>query len=515
MKKFHPIVKDSILAVISGILLGALLSVFSFGNFLAGWLGIGILAALISFGAIRVWRSLGAERTLAVLMLITFAIRIALGTLLYQGLPQFGFDTPVQQAGYVFSDASERDLSAFQITRDGGLFKQDLGEFRAADQYGGLLATSALIYQVFSPDSHRPLIMVMVSAFAMTFGAAFLYSAVKQKWNQKLALAAGWVFALYPDGVLLGSSQMREPILLGLTCLLFWVSLNWRHKPVRTLIYALLVTGITCLFSVPAGGAAFTVVAGIVFMEWFTAQHDRKTKWLGIAGFVIFLTLAGVAGWLWLRDGLSYEFYLTESSSGWIEGFVRQYGERIRVPFITFYGLTQPVLPAAIIDPTLPLWKGIAVFRALGWYSVIPFIIYAFFAVFTSKKEESRSLLIFISLVFAAWVLISSIRAGGDQWDNPRYRTTFLPWVAILVGWVWQRLRVQKCPWFWRFLSIEIVFVLFFLYWYYNKIIETVAQIPFLIMIVSIIAISAAIILGGLVWDLNKNRRKPPASSNQ
>lgn len=513
MKKFSPIAKDIFLSLISGILLGALISSFSLGNFVSGWLGIGILAALLSLAAIRVWRALGAERSLIGLMVVTFVVRMALGIFLNQGLPLLGFENPVQQSGYVFSDAHDRDQAAYQIVNQGGLFTQNLAEFRAADQYGGLLAASALIYQIFSPNSHRPLIMVMVSAFAMVFGVAFLYDAVKKKWNPKLATAAGWIFALYPEGILLGSSQMREPILLGLTCLLFWVSLSWKQKPLRTLIYGVLITGITCLFSVPGGGAAFIVVAGITFVDWFTAQQNSKTRWLGFAGFMVFLALACAAGWMWLKDGLSFEFFVTESSSGWIEGLVRQYGKRIRVPFITFYGLTQPVLPAALVDPSKPIWRGIAIFRALGWYSVLPIIIYAFFAAFKAKKEENKSLLIFIGLAFAAWVLISSVRAGGDQWDNPRYRTAFLPWMAILAGWAWQRIRSQKCPWFWRILSIEIVFVLFFLYWYYNKIIYTFAQIPFLIMILSIIIISVLIIGGGFIWDLNKNRRKPPVNS--
>jgi hypothetical protein len=506
MNNIRPVIKDAILAILIGILLGVTLSLLSPGNFWLGCLGIGTLGMLIAFGTIRVGCGLGADRAMVILMLATFIVRMVMGIFLYKGLPVMGFNNPVSKAGYVFSDAHDRDQAAYQIATSGGLLKQDLSKFRAADQYGGLLALSAVIYQVFSSDVQRPLIMVMVSAFAMTLGLAFLFSTVTKKWGRKLALAACWVFALYPDGILLGSSQMREPILIGLTCLLFWISLRWKERPIRVLVFALLVTAITCLFSAPAGGTAFVVVAGIVFFEWLEEQHNRNTRRIGITTFVVFLGLAAVAGWMWLKGGLNYEYYLTESGSGWITAMLQQYGTRIRIPFITFYGLTQPLLPAALIDPSIPLWKGIAIFRALGWYAILPFFLYGFFAVFKSNKTEHKSLLIFLSLAFSAWVLISSLRGGGDQWDNPRYRATFLPWLAILTGWVWQRIRSQKSPWFWRILCIEIVFVLFFLYWYFNKTIIAFAQIPFPIMIALILGISAIIVMGGFLWDL---KRKP------
>lgn len=174
---------------------------------------------------------------------------------------------------------------------------------------------------------------------------------------------------------------------------------------------------------------------------------------------------------------------------------------------ITFYGLTQPFLPAALVDASKPIWQGIAIFRALGWYFVLPFILYAFFAVFKAKKEENRAGLIFLSIAFGVWVLISSLRGGGDQWDNPRYRVAFLPWMAILVGWVWQRIRSQKCPWFWRFLAVECVFILFFLNWYIHRQSDINTQMPFQVMIMLIVAISALILLGGVVWDLINRRR--------
>ncbi len=513
MKNIKSIRKDALVSLIGGALLGLLLALFSPGSLWLGWLGLGLLGSLLIFGTLRLWRALGAQKTLAVVMLVTFLVRMFIGVFLYQVLPLSGFDNPVQQAGYFYADAHERDQAAYQIATQGGLFKQDLAEFRAADQYGGLLALSSLLYQIFSADTHRPLLMVMVSAFAMTLGLAFLFAATSKKWPGKLALIAAWVYALYPDGILLGSSQMREPILIGLACLLFWISLQWQQKPVQTIIWGAVVTLVSCLFSVPAGGATLVVVAGLVFIEWLSTQKDKKARWIGGAAFALLLIVAALAGWKWLKESLAYEYYMTESSSGWITALVEQYGEKLKIPFITFYGLTQPVLPAAIVDPSKPLWRGFAIFRALGWYAALPLIIYGFLVSLKPKKEVQHLIALFLNLIFAAWVLISSCRGGGDQWDNPRYRTIFLPWMALLIGWVILRLRTQKCAWFWRIVAIEVVFLLFFINWYINRHVVIGTQTSFQLMILLILAISAVIVMSGWVWDMVKNRRGKPGTS--
>jgi peptidoglycan/LPS O-acetylase OafA/YrhL len=192
---------------------------------------------------------------------------------------------------------------------------------------------------------------------------------------------------------------------------------------------------------------------------------------------------------------------MTQSNSGWITALLEQYGTQFQIPFITFYGLTQPLLPAALVDSSLPIWKSIAIFRAAGWYFVIPFLLYCFVGVFTTHKDENRTVLIFVSLALAAWILISSLRAGGDQWDNPRYRTTFLPWIAILVAWVWVRLRRQKCPWFWRIVAIESLFVLVFLDWYLYRNYNFGPLIPFPVLMFFLAGTSVLILAGGYFWD--------------
>jgi hypothetical protein len=501
MKKSNLLINDSLWALATGTVLGAIISVFSDGNFWLGWLKSGVLSTLLLLGLIRVWRLVGAGRTLALLILVAFTIRIGFGIFLNQGLPLLGFDNPVQNTGYVFSDAHERDQAAYNIAISGEAWLPQIKANMAVDQYGGLLALSTLVYGVFSSDVHRPLLMVLISAAAMVAGLAFLFAVIARKWGGKVALIAGWVYALYPDSILLGSSQMREPILIALTCMLLWSVQDWKRKPIVSLIIALIICAVTCLFSVPAAGAAASVVMGLVFFEWLNDQTKSQTRKLAIILFVVFLGFVGIAGWYWLKESLSYEFSVAVSSSGWISALLRQYGEQYQIPLITFYGLTQPLLPAALVDASLPIWKGLAIFRATGWYIIIPFLLYGFGAVIKNHKEENGSLLVFISLALAAWILISSLRAGGDQWDNPRYRTTFLPWIAILVGWVLARLRQGHHPWFWRIVSMEIVFILVFLDWYLYRNFNWGPAIPFPYLILFLGASIVVILVGGLVWD--------------
>ena len=54
--------KQIIFSLIAGIILGAILSIFSSGAFLLGWLGMGIFSAILVFGMLRTWSFFGCGR---------------------------------------------------------------------------------------------------------------------------------------------------------------------------------------------------------------------------------------------------------------------------------------------------------------------------------------------------------------------------------------------------------------------------------------------------------------------
>jgi hypothetical protein len=72
------------------------------------------------------------------------------------------------------------------------------------------------------------------------------------------------------------------------------------------------------------------------------------------------------------------------------------------------------------------------------------------------KGRGETPLLAWSTLACVVWILISSARAGGDQWDNPRYRTIFLPWLALICAWGWDYARRMKNPWLWRILVVKV-----------------------------------------------------------
>ncbi len=87
-----------------------------------------------------------------------------------------------------------------------------------------------------------------------------------------------------------------------------------------------------------------------------------------------------------------------------------------------------------------------------------------------------------------AWLLLSSMRAGGDQWDNPRYRVLFLPFMALVTAWGWRWSRAHNDAWIWVWLGADGIFTAFFLAWYLSRYTGAFGKLPFWLMIGLILA---------------------------
>jgi hypothetical protein len=192
---------------------------------------------------------------------------------------------------------------------------------------------------------------------------------------------------------------------------------------------------------------------------------------------------------------------LTEINSGRVQKAIEEIGMIVRIPFIVVYGLTQPVLPAAIADPAIPVWQAIAVFRAAGWYALVPLLVYGAFTIWKARPIEDRRILIFLAVVVIFWIVVASIRAGGDQWDNPRYRTIFLPWMSLLAAWAVSFAVQNRDAWLPRWLAVEVIFLGFFTSWYMSRYHNIGDRLPFNHMLIWIIGLSALVIFGGVIWD--------------
>ncbi len=194
------------------------------GDAVRAWLAYGAVAAACAALLVAALGSVGRGAPAGVLaaVLVALGLRLAVGSLLIRVLPVLGYPTNSQQAGYVYEDAYKRDTDAWNISR-----MQDPGPGLAAarttsDQYLGMVTFSAGLYRMVSPDAHRPLLMVELAALASALGVLFTWAFGRAAMGDRVAGLAAWGMALYPESVLLGSSQMREPFLIALYAMGFY-----------------------------------------------------------------------------------------------------------------------------------------------------------------------------------------------------------------------------------------------------------------------------------------------------
>jgi hypothetical protein len=525
--------------------LGAILSSLQPGSWLTGWFGFSFLFFL-SFLLLTLstkWAAgplgfdkgpsglLNPSKTLAWMVALAFALRLAGGVAVYLVLPINGFDDEDDRAGFVYKDAHRRDDQAWELAASERSIIGGFNQSYAYDQYGGLLTMSAFMYRSLSPDAHRPLMLVLVSAFMAALGLPFLWKAAGQQWGDKVVIAVGWVYALYPESILLGGSAMREPYLMAFSAFSLWGFVSWggfetsprerlgllNHR--QSMLWFML--GLVGMLLVSPGIALVTLV---IYAGWmyFGSQRRRISWWLVMGGVVVFVAglfilssaldrqgnLGGGSpiGVInnFVREAVKWDVYQLERGSGWVQKLFDQMPEWLRLPFVMVYGVLQPVLPAALVEPTTLTWRVIAVLRAMGWYVMLPVLIISFVAASTERMEKKRAVFLWISFAVWGWILFTSLRGGGDQWDNPRYRTILFLWQAILAGNVWVWWRETRNAWLPRVILMEVVLLLFFGQWYANRYYHLGVQLPFQQMVAIILALWVLILFVG--WRLDRKR---------
>jgi uncharacterized membrane protein len=104
----------------------------------------------------------------------------------------------------------------------------------------------------------------------------------------------------------------------------------------------------------------------------------------------------------------------------------------------------------------------------------------------------------------SVWSILSAVRAGADQWDNPRYRIIFLFMQVAVAAYAWVRQRVTRDPWLGRILIVEGIFLVFFGEWYISRYLGVLGKLPFGVMVACIIVLSILVLIGGWWWDRRK-----------
>jgi hypothetical protein len=457
-----------------------------------------------------------------------FGLRLGAGVLLTGLLPVIGYaDNEVHQAGYVFFDAYNRDQEAWDLASgDTPLWSAFRGEY-TSDQYGGLLALSAAVYRYLSPEAHRPLLVLSLAATASALGVFFLWRAARDWFGDTVALTAGWIFAIYPEAVLLGSSQMREPFILWGIAMAFYGLSRIQSGRIRPPGWLILATVILFFTSPPAALAALGVLFGVWLFEpgsrwsWRQGGVFLGVIALGVLAvigiFSQYPSLERAGPWRVLLEWFQYNFgfqaHLLERSSGWVQKLFRDTGEAFQPLIVVVYGLTRPVLPAALVVPGIGIMRVIGIIRALGWYTLAPLLVFGTLSALRYRDTNRRRQLLWLSL--AVWIAVfgAALIAGGDQWDNPRYRTWLLPWAALLAGWAWNLARTHRDPWLRRIVLVEGLFVLLFTEWYLSRYFPVVGRLNFWVMVGVIVVGSALILVGG--WLRDRQAGQKPANSGE
>ncbi len=505
------------------LLAGALLSYWQGGPWLTGWLAFSFLLFISLLLLTLAIQWAGAGRVLVWMAALAFGLRLAGGAATYLLLPHGGYPEPDDQAGFVYTDAHRRDAQAWDLAASERPILDAFSEKYAYDQYGGLLAFSAMVYRYLSPDAHRPLLLVLLTALSASLGLPFLWKAAAVKWGRAAALAAAWIYALYPEAVLLGGSAMREPWLMGLSALALWGFVEWHELGKR---------GGWAWIGVSLGGMllvspAVVLVTLVILAGWyyFSGANRGLPWWAVAAAAAIFLlglfalssaldpegnlgaaTPFGVVN-NWLRLAVKWDMYQLERSSGRVQLIFEQMPQWLRLPFVTVYGIFQPVLPPVFLEPTTALWRIIGLLRAAGWYMLMPVLVLALLP--GAAKDADRRLWLWLAAAAWGWVLLAALRGGGDQWDNPRYRAILFMWQALVAGHAWAQWRQQRSPWFGRILLMEAAFLLVFAQWYASRYLEWGGRLPFGWMVALILGLWGVIALTGWLRDRAGQPRRP------
>ncbi|HKG54694.1 MAG TPA: hypothetical protein VKB04_10570 [Anaerolineales bacterium] len=531
--------KDLASIVPIALALGALFVLIQSSNWLLilGWLSFSFifLLSIVVLKLTHKWSNGG--KTLGLIIVLAFFLRLGVGVTLHLALPVYGHNDEDDRAGYVFTDAHNRDNQAWSLAISDHPIIDAFSEKYASDQYGGLLAFNAFIYRYFSPDAQRPLMLILFSAFFAALGIPFLWKAVNEVFGEKVAWASTWISALYPESILLGASAMREPYLLTFSAFALWgfVALFYHSEtsglPVESRRSGWIWLGFG-LLGMLLVSPAVALVTIIIFAGWvYFTNEGRNISWKGIfaIALVFMLGLFILSASLnrssqfdatsplhvindWLKSAVKWDAYQLERDSGWIQKIFDEGPRWIRLPFIAIYGIFQPILPATLIHPTKPIWTIIGFLRGLGWYAILPLLILSFGAATGSARrpepvEGSRkmqNLLLWLSLLAWIWILLASLRGGADLYDNPRYRTILFLWQSILAGYVWIWWRETRSIWLTVVLACEIVFVLVFTQWYLSRYYHWGGQLPFAVMIGLILGLWGLIL--GMGWWQDQKR---------
>jgi hypothetical protein len=501
---------------------------------LQGWgafFGMSLLAGGMLWVGLWLLRREKLPAWLVKLVIAGALLRLAFGAVWFVALPVWGHGTEAEKAGYVMADAANRDKAAWKLAQSEKPLWSAFQNNRATDQYGGLLFLSAVIYRILGGPSHHPLLIVLITASISALAIAYTWAFTQQAWNRRIASLAAWMIVIFPEAILMGSSQMREAFTITLGIAAFYGLLIYQKERRPILLTWLIVPLLLYLpFSPPFAAMVVGMVGILAAAPLLTRLPLRSNSWrLGLT-ILIMAALAMLGLWLtlrqftpagmnnplemlawWLRKSANLQALFSKHASGWIQKTFKMIPEWAQLPLLVGYGVLQPFLPAAlVVGSQAPIWPWIIAWRAIGWTLLLILLVYSPFLAF--RRHGDNQLARMTSLAVWLGILIASFRGGGDMWDNPRYRSAFLGLQVSLAAWAWFESRRIADPWLRRFgLGIAAILA-WFIPWYMRRYSGLNWPINDLFQTIAAGLISAALlILGDWILSRRKNlSQKPP-----
>ncbi len=504
--------------IILGLFVSWIFCSFSEYEFKDVFWGTWLLSSLLFLLVMNLFQQSGRSKFLTWVIGISLLLRLGLGLITTDHLVDWGYDQEPYQSGYLFKDAYSRDNQAWDLAKSNQPIWAAFSTDFFTDQYGGLLALSSLIYRLFTPDAHFQMNIIFFVTMINVMGILFLAMGLKEK-NKEISFSTSskiiiLIFSFYPDAVLFSASQMREPILLGISAFLFWIIHKQEIKIWARFILFSLLSIFLLLISLKIG--IFIIFSFLIWMLFQPYRNQIKILNSKIIVFpvLIIVFVALYFSYNWILEAGKWDALLLERNSGFVQFIVSIIGTRYRLLFASIYGLFQPVLPAALIEPSKLFWKILNSLRATGWYLMLPILVYGIVYFFREKEKIKKFEYLVIWSFSVFWIMLSSIRAGGDMWDNPRYRLGFLIFIAYIIGVAFYHGWKTKDHWLTRLFIAELVFVLFFLQWYISRYTGLFENLPFFQMVFVLSIIFGLILISGIVKEVKIHKLNLKKSRN-
>ena len=455
------------------------------------------------------------------LILAAALLRLGIGVLWFVGLPNWGYGSPVEQAGYIMSDAHARDSAAWQLAESGDSLWTAFGEFRNVDQYGGMLFLSAVVYRYMGGAIHQPLQIVVLAAGISSLTILFPWAFARRLLDMKVALIAAWIVAVFPDAIILGSSQMREAILMTLiAAALYGLVIYVQERKPSRLLWIFIPLVVMLPLSPPIAGVFLVMYIIMAFSIGGWGMVKQPRFWLILLGTAVVAVIGVWLAWeriapegisnpfalvsWWFRETARWQAYFVKRSSPLIRRIINTTPDWVNTPILLGYGILQPFLPGAFLDQGIPIWKGIAIWRAIGWTLMLPFLLVSPFVLWNEKAKRRLA----TGLIVVVWmgILMAALRSGGDLWDNPRYRVVFLSLQALLAAWVLIVQRSSDSPWLKRGIIGLGIILLWFIPWDLQRssIINWPIESVFGTLALGVIS-ALIIFLGAYLWGIRRN----------